>query len=156
MSHTSCVVYAIIMASFSTGLHYAGISMGYLYLLVSILLFVPPLPQQPLTQTSQMGVIISGAVLPASLTLISTRQSWAAATFTPPLALCCSLIAWLVTAKKQGGDLTVLTTGANNPMLAGNVVSLLAPLIFIPILSLIFRSPKYDWRSMAAMPRRSS
>ena len=28
MSHVSCVVYAIIMAGFSTGLYYAGISMG--------------------------------------------------------------------------------------------------------------------------------
>jgi len=35
MSHASCVAYAVIMASFSTGLYYAGISMGYLYLMVS-------------------------------------------------------------------------------------------------------------------------
>lgn len=92
MSHASCVIYAIIMASFSTGLYYAGISMGYLYLM--------------------MGVIISGAVLPASLTLLWSRQSWAAATFSPPLALTCSLIAWLVTAKGQGGNLSVNSTGA--------------------------------------------
>lgn len=128
MSHTACVVYAIIMAAFSTGLYYAGISMGYLYLM--------------------MGVIISGAVLPASLTLLWDRQSWAAATFSPPLALVCSLIAWLVTAKKEGGSLSVDSTGANNPMLAGNVVALLAPCVFIPIFTLIFRSGKYDWKSM--------
>ncbi|KAK1064086.1 urea active transporter [Friedmanniomyces endolithicus] len=130
MSHTSCVVYAVIMASFSTGLYYAGISMGYLYLM--------------------MGVIISGAVLPASLTLLWDRQSWAAATFSPPLALLCSLIAWLVTASKEGGSLSVTNTGANNPMLAGNVVALLAPCIFIPILSFApgLRKPKYDWLSM--------
>jgi len=34
MSHSACIAYAIIMASFSTGLYYAGISMGYLYLMV--------------------------------------------------------------------------------------------------------------------------
>ncbi|KAK4543932.1 hypothetical protein LTR36_004706 [Oleoguttula mirabilis] len=131
MSHTSCVVYALVMASFSTGLHYAGISMGYLYLM--------------------MGVIISGAVLPASLTLLWSGQSWAAATFTPPLALCCSLIAWLVTAKAQGGSLSVTSTGSNYPMLAGNVVALLSPMIFIPILSFMpgLKSPEpYDWLSM--------
>lgn len=133
MSHVSCVVYAIIMASFSTGLHYAGISMGYLYLL--------------------MGVIISGAVLPASLTLMWDRQSWAAATFSPPLALICSLIAWLVSAKSEFGTLTVDSTGSNNPMLAGNVVALLAPTIFIPILSFALKSPKYDWQSMKAIRR---
>jgi len=66
--------------------------MGYLYLM--------------------MGVIISGAVLPASLTLLWDRQSWAAATFSPPMALVCSLIAWLITAKKLGGSLSVDSTGA--------------------------------------------
>jgi urea-proton symporter len=100
-----------------------------------------------------MGVIISGAVLPASLTLMWSRQSWAAATFSPPLALMCSLIAWLVTAKKEFGELTVDSTGSNNPMLAGNVVSLLAPTIFIPVLSFAFKSPKYDWLSMKAIRR---
>ena len=34
MSHAACVVYAICLASFSTGLFYAGVSMGYLYLLM--------------------------------------------------------------------------------------------------------------------------
>lgn len=87
-------------------------------------------------------------MIPLSLTLLWDRQSWAAATFTPPLALICSLTAWLVTAKREGGDLSVDSTGANNPMLAGNVVSLLAPLVFVPVLSLVARSPKYDWESM--------
>ncbi|KAM3424989.1 hypothetical protein BST61_g6959 [Cercospora zeina] len=129
MSHTSCAVYALCMAALSTGLHYAGISMGYLYLL--------------------MGVIISGAVLPSTLTLLWSRQSWAAATFSPPLALCCSVIGWLVQAKTQYGELSVTTTGSNYPMLVGNVVSLLAPAIFVPVLSLAFRSAPYDWVSMA-------
>jgi hypothetical protein len=70
--------------------------MGYLYLL--------------------MGVIVSAAVLPACLSLMWSGQNWAAATFTPILGLACALIAWLVTAKKQGGKLDVKTTGANNPM----------------------------------------
>jgi len=92
MSHASCIVYALVMAGFSTGLYYAGISMGYLYLM--------------------MGVIISGSVLPAALTLLWDRQSWVAATCSAPLALCCSLIAWLVTAKKECGSLNVECTGS--------------------------------------------
>lgn len=92
MSHISCIIYAIIMAAFSTGLFYAGISMGYLYLM--------------------MGVIISGAVLPASLTLLWDRQSWVAATFSPPLALVCSMVAWLVTAKVESGSLSIDATGS--------------------------------------------
>jgi len=69
-----------------------SISRGYLYLL--------------------MGVIISSAVIPASLTLLWSRQSWAAATFSPPLGLICSLIAWLVTAQNQYSKLTVTATGS--------------------------------------------
>lgn len=134
-SHTACVFWAVLMAGVSTGFYYGGISLGYLYLL--------------------MGVIISGAVIPASLTLLWDRQSWAAATFSPPLALACSLSAWLGTTKAQSGTLTVDTTGANNPMLAGNVVALLAPLVFVPVLSFVAKDKagKYDWKSMAAIRR---
>ncbi|KAF4556098.1 Sodium:solute symporter-like protein 1 [Elsinoe fawcettii] len=129
-SHLACVIFATVMAAFSTGLYYAGISLGYLYLL--------------------MGVIISGAVIPASLTLLWDGQSWAAATFSPPLALACSLTGWLVQASREG-PLTVEVTGANNPMLVGNVVALLAPALFVPILSFVFKTEKYDWKSMAAI-----
>lgn len=131
MSHCMVVGFAIAMAAWSTGLYYIGISMGYLYLL--------------------MGVIISSAVLPATLTLMWSKQNWYAATFTPPLGFACSLIAWLVTAKKEGGELTVATTGANNPMLAGNVVALLSPLIFVPLLTYAFGTQNYDWQSMKAI-----
>jgi Na+/proline symporter len=108
----------MVMAAFSTGLYYAGISMGFLYLM--------------------MGVIISSAVLPATLTLMWSGQNKWAAMLSPPLGLACSLITWLVVAKKQGGTLSVDTLGANNPMLAGNVVALLSPCIFVPILTFAF------------------
>jgi Na+/proline symporter len=66
--------------------------MGYLYLM--------------------MGVIISSAVLPAALTLMWKQQNMIAATLSPILGLISSLIAWLVTAKKQSGNLSVDSTGS--------------------------------------------
>ncbi len=51
MSHAVVVGYGLFIATFSVGLFYAGISMGYLYVM--------------------MGVIISAPVLPATLALIS-------------------------------------------------------------------------------------
>jgi hypothetical protein len=113
--------------------YYAGISMGYLYLM--------------------MGVIISSAVIPATLTIMWAGHNKWAAMLTPPFGLICALIAWLVTAKKECGSLNVDCTGSNNPMLAGNVTALLSPLIFIPIFTLIFGWDKYDWVSMAAIRR---
>lgn len=38
-------------------------------------------------------------------------------------------------------------------MLAGNVVALLAPLIFVPFFSFVMRTPKYDWLSMKQIRR---
>ena len=66
--------------------------MGYLYLL--------------------MGVIISSAVLPATLSLMWSDQNLAAVVGAPILGFACSLIAWLVTAKSQFGELTVKSTGS--------------------------------------------
>ncbi|KAJ6119302.1 hypothetical protein N7523_003582 [Penicillium sp. IBT 18751x] len=131
ISHVSCIVYSIIMAGFATGLYYAGIGMGYLYLL--------------------MGVIISSAVFPGAMTLLWKGQNWIAAAASPPLGLAVSLIAWLVTAKTQYGILTVTTTGDNYPMLAGNVAALLSPIVFVPIFTYVFGPQNYDYESMRAI-----
>ncbi|GFP59402.1 probable urea active transporter 1 [Trichoderma asperellum] len=128
MSHMCMVGYMIVVCCISTGLWYNGISMGYLYLL--------------------MGVLISAAVIPATLTLLWNGQNRWAAILSPILGTICSIVAWLVTAKKTCGKLDVDCTGSNDPMLAGNVTALLAPVIFVPLLCLIFGFDKYDWQSM--------
>ncbi|KAL9948702.1 hypothetical protein D7B24_000661 [Verticillium nonalfalfae] len=127
-SHVVVVCYALVISSVSVGLFYNGISMGYLYVL--------------------MGVLISAAVLPATLTLIWRGQNKWAATLTPIFGTILAIIAWLVTAKKDCGVLDVTCTGSNTPMLVGNVVALLSPLVLIPIFTLIFGVDKYDWQSM--------
>ncbi|KAK9455741.1 hypothetical protein V1511DRAFT_487676 [Dipodascopsis uninucleata] len=133
VSHSLVILYGFVMAGFSVGLYYAGVSMGYLYLL--------------------MGVIISSAVLPATLTLMWSKQNLLAATLSPVLGLACSLTAWLVTtSKKNNGVINVDTSGQNDPMLAGNVVALLSPLLFVPVLTLI-KPDNYDWQSMKRIKR---
>lgn len=129
-SHAAVVGFALIMAGFSTGLYYIGISMGYLYLL--------------------MGVIISSAVLPITLTLMWKRMNWYAAVFTPILGFAVSVGSWLGTAKHDFGELSVASTGANNPMLVGNVVALLSPIFFVGVLTLI-KPDNYDFESMRAI-----
>ncbi|KAJ0159797.1 putative urea active transporter 1 [Colletotrichum tanaceti] len=123
-------VFALLMAGLATGLNYVGISMGYLYLM--------------------MGVVISSAVLPATLTLLWDGQSWAAATFSPVLGFALSVTAWLATTRIRYGELSVAATGANEPMLAGNLTSLLSPVLTVPLLTFVppFRPQRYDWQSM--------
>lgn len=132
MSHFSVCAYGAIMAAFSVGLYYAGISMGWLYL--------------------WMGVMISSAVLPTVLTLFWRKQNWIAAAGAPVLGLICALIAWTVACAKQyDGVLSVETLGSNGPMLAGNVVALLSPIFFVLALTFGFGADNYDWASMAAI-----
>ncbi|KAL8354527.1 hypothetical protein RB601_004094 [Gaeumannomyces tritici] len=131
ISHCIVVGYAAFIATFSVGLWYAGISMGYLYVM--------------------MGTIISSAVLPATLALTWSGQNRWAATLSPIFGLVAALIAWLVTAQKECGSLDVACTGSNNPMLAGNVVALLSPVVLVPIFTLIFGRDRYDWQSMMAI-----
>lgn len=61
------------------------------------------------------------------------------------------MIAWLVTAKKSCGNLGVTCTESNDPMLAGNVVALLSPIVLVPVFTLIFGLDHYDWKSMMAI-----
>ena len=129
MSHVVMVIYALIICCISIGLSINGISMGYLYVL--------------------MGVLISAAVIPATLTLLWSGQNRWAATLSPVLGFICAIVAWLVTASKTCGVLDVTCTGSNDPMLAGNVTALLSPLVFIVILTAIFGIDKYDWVSMS-------
>lgn len=131
ISHTAMVAYAAAIGCASVGLWYKGISMGYLYLL--------------------MGVLISAAVIPATLTLLWSRQSRWSAMGSPLLGTACAIAAWLTTAKKTCGRLDIECTASNEAMLAGNVTALLSPIVFVPLLGAIFGFDKEDWQSMMAI-----
>lgn len=133
VSHMTLIFFSFAMAGFATGLYYVGISMGYLYLL--------------------MGVIISSAVIPTTLSILWKDFNWYAAVISPPLGFACAVIAWLVTAKSMYGELTVASTGSDMPMLAGNVVALISPLIFIAILTLIFGRDNFDFNELKRIQR---
>jgi len=126
-SHTAVVGFGVLMAGLSTALYYIDVSMGYLYLM--------------------MGIIISSAVLPAALTLLWKRQSFLAAVLSPPLGLLCSISAWLGVTKRDYGKITIETSGQNGPMIVGNAVALLSPIMFIAVLTII-KPEKYDFESM--------
>lgn len=133
MSHAAVIVFAYVMAAFAIGLYYAGISMGYLYEL--------------------MGVIIGGGVLPSALTLLSKRQNWAAATFTPPIATGLAIMLWLITTKAKFGSISVATTFEDDAMLTGNIVALLTPFIIIPVLTYAFKPQYFNWEILKTITR---
>lgn len=65
------------------------------------------------------------------------------------------MASWLGTTYATAGEISIESTGANTPMLVGNVVALCSPLIFIPLLTYVppFKSQKYDWVSMATISK---
>ncbi|EPS43878.1 hypothetical protein H072_2174 [Dactylellina haptotyla CBS 200.50] len=128
LSHIAVVGFSFFIAGFSVGLWYIGISLGYLYLM--------------------MGVVISSAVLPAACTMLSTKQNKIAVIASPILGTICSFIGWFVTAYKKFGVINVASTGSNDPMLVGNLVALLSPILFIPLFTFAFGPQNYDWTSM--------
>lgn len=127
-SHAACVVFGFAMSGFAVGLYYANIFMGYLYEL--------------------MGIIISSAVIPCVLTLFWKKQNTVAVTVSPILGTGLAIMSWLVCAKSKYNEITVETTFMDDPMLTGNVVSLLSPGVFIPILTYIFKPQNFDWNVM--------
>lgn len=132
-SHIAVIAFGFITAGFAIGLYYIGVSMGFLYLL--------------------MGVIISSAVIPAVLTLMWGGLNFWAGILSPVLGFCFSITAWLVTAQAQNGAINVSTAGSDMPMLAGNVVALLSPVLTIPILTLIFGKDNYDFENFKRITR---
>ncbi|KAL3229185.1 Urea active transporter [Nakaseomyces bracarensis] len=132
-SHAACVVFGFAMSGFSIGLYYAGVNLGYLYEL--------------------MGIIISSAVLPVVLTLCWTGQNLIAAVVSPILGTSLAIMSWLVCTKSLYGEITLETTFEDYPMLTGNVVALLSPAIFIPILTYVFKPQNYDMEKYKEISR---
>lgn len=132
-SHASCIVFGLAMSAFSVGLYYAGVSMGYLYEL--------------------MGIIISSAVLPCALSLFWDAQNLVAVVASPILGTGLAIMSWLVCTKSLYGEITVSNTFADDPMLTGNVVALLSPLVFIPIFTYVFKPQNFDWEILKSITR---
>mgnify|MGYP001035860031 FL=1 len=132
ISHSSLIIFVFVMSGISIGLYYISIDLGYLY--------------------TMMGILISSAVLPGSLTLLWKRQSKLALCLSPFLGLICSVTSWLFSAKYIYGKIDLQSTGSNLSMLIGNLVALLSPLIFVLLFTFIQpNNVPYDFVSMRAI-----
>ncbi|ORZ22324.1 Sodium:solute symporter family-domain-containing protein [Absidia repens] len=107
-SHAAVLTFGILMGVLAVLLNLTGISLGYLYTL--------------------MGVLISSAVVPLTLTLLWSKQNRLAAIISPIFGLIAALITWLVTTYGMYGKITVDTTSQNMPLMAGNLVALFSPI----------------------------
>ncbi len=87
-SHISTVLFGIFMGVLASVLNNFGITLGYLYLL--------------------MGIIVAPAVIPIAFTLTWSQQNATAAILSPVLAFIFGLITWLATAHGLYGTVDIV------------------------------------------------
>lgn len=124
VSHIMICVFACIMASMACVWNAVGISLGWLFLV--------------------MGLIIGGAVMPAAFTVTWRGQTRAGAIAGCLSGLAVGLVAWLAQAKTYYGEITIASTGAPYPTMAGNLASFMTGLIVSVGVSWI-KPDNFDW-----------
>jgi len=105
VSHFAVVSFAIVMGFLGLIFYYIGISMGWLY--------------------TFMGVILGSAVVPIALAITWKKANKWGCIAGAISGFCMGLIAWLVTtATLNDGVINVTTSGGDYEMLAGNLASI--------------------------------
>ena len=118
------------MSVFAVIWNLAGIDLGWLFLV--------------------MGLIIGGAVFPMAFSITWTGQSTAGAIAGPISGLCAGITAWLVTAQRYFGELTIASTGHEYSTLAGNMAAIFTGLIVTTVVSLC-KPQNFDWEITRAI-----
>ena len=130
MAHMNVCVFGCTMAVFAIIWNVIGIDLGWLFLV--------------------MGLLIGGAVFPAAFAITWRGQSRAGAIAGAISGLVAGLTAWLVEAKVYYGELSITSTGANYPTLAGNIAAIMTGLIVSVAVSLI-KPQNFDWEITRAI-----
>lgn len=134
VAHINVCVFAAVMAIFAIIWHVAGIDLGWLFLV--------------------MGLLIGGAVFPVAFSICWKKQTRAGAVVGALLGLVAGIAAWLAEAKVYYGEITLTTTGANYPTLAGNLAAIMTGLIVTTVVSLI-KPDDFDWEITRAINSES-
>lgn len=127
VSKVVVIIFGAAMGGLSVGLEAIGISLGWVYLF--------------------MGIVIGSAVMPLWYLLMWKQANAVGAVAAAWFGMLLAVATWLIVAKAMYGEVTVKSLGNNEPMLAGNVVALAAGALIHTVLSLIWPQ-NYDFKSM--------
>ncbi|MEW5305220.1 MAG: hypothetical protein WDW36_007776 [Sanguina aurantia] len=136
VTRVGVICYGILSGVFATVLLNFGLSLGWVYLF--------------------MGIIIGSAVFPIACVLTWNKVSAFAAITSAVVGCPLAIMTWLITAAKlNDGEISLKTTGQDYPMLAGNLVALFFSAIMCIILTLIFPQnggAGFDWKEFQDIP----
>lgn len=116
--------FGCLMGLLAVILNMAGVSLGWMYL--------------------AMGVLIGSAVLPIAFMLLWRKANATGAILGTVTGCVLGIITWLSVTKIQYGRVNLDTTGRNAPMLVGNLVSILTGGVVHAICSMLWPQ-NYDW-----------
>eukprot|EP00808_Paulinella_micropora_P019869 g67186.t1 len=119
VSQIFTLIFGLGMGGLAIALQYIGISLGYMYML--------------------MGVLIGSAVAPCFMAIVWEKASGVAMMGGLVGGFICAVGSWLGSAGKfNDGVVTVDTTGQDMPLLIGNLVALLSSAVIAVVMTLIF------------------
>ncbi|KAI0777651.1 urea transporter [Trametes elegans] len=133
ISHAMVALFAVIMGILGLIFYYIGISMGWLY--------------------EFMGVVLGSGVVPIAMGITWSKANKWGCISGAVSGFCVGIVAWLVTTSAlNGGELTVTTTGGDLEMLAGNLASIGVSGIVTVVTSLIWPA-NFDFEATRAINR---
>ncbi|KAG2123817.1 urea transporter [Suillus clintonianus] len=136
MSHAGVVIFALVMGIAGVIFYYIGVSMGWLY--------------------TFMGVILGSAVCPIALCITWKKASKVGCIAGSLVGFATGVVAWLVTTSALNQKvINVTTSGGNYEMLAGNLASISVGAIISTAASLIWPDD-YDFASTRAINNHSA
>ena len=128
VSRTVIVIFGLGMGALAAILLGMGLSLGFVYL--------------------AMGILIGSAVIPIALTIAWSRTTRAGAVSGALVGVVLALITWTgVASAESGGVVDIASLGGAFPMLYGNVVAILSSGLICVVISLAQRKV-YDWKLM--------
>ena len=128
VSRTVIVIFGLGMGALAGILLGMGLSLGFVYL--------------------AMGILIGSAVIPIALTITWSKTTRAGAVAGALIGVMLALATWTgVASAESGGVVDIASLGGAFPMLYGNVVAILSSGLICVVISLA-QNKKYDWNLM--------
>lgn len=128
VSRTVIVIFGLGMGVLAGILLGMGLSLGFVYL--------------------AMGILIGSAVIPIALTITWSKTTRAGAVAGALIGVMLSLATWTgVAASEANGVIDIASLGGAFPMLYGNVVAILSSGLICVVISLA-QNKKYDWSTL--------
>eukprot|EP00878_Enallax_costatus_P017535 GHUV01018420.1.p1 GENE.GHUV01018420.1~~GHUV01018420.1.p1 ORF type:complete len:502 (+),score=164.21 GHUV01018420.1:1083-2588(+) len=131
VSRMIVLVYGVLSGVLAIVLLKIGLSLGWVYLF--------------------MGIVVGSAVPPIAFCITWSKISAAGAISGALTGLVGAVITWVCTAKGLTGEVTIATLGGDFPMLAGNVVAIGLSAVVCIVVSFI-KPQDYDWALMKEIP----